>query len=198
MSQNIKILVLVLVGSLFLTACLSQENAVRSAHQGKTDAAGDIGKAETRGVSFSEARLDMMSKSSSIWDALVRAGDFTTLLTAAQAAGLEDALAGGETLTLFAPTDAAFAELPAGTINTLLEEPKTLQEMLLYHTLNGKVSADELESLHYLPKGITVRFDHAGRLYLDDVALVMGEVDVSNGIIYIVDAVLIPDAETEE
>lgn len=126
------------------------------------------------------------------------AGSFTTLLTAATEAGLVETLQGDGPFTVFAPTDAAFAALPAGTLDKLLADPEALKKVLLYHVVSGTVSADQVvgltsaDSVEGSPIAITVK---DGTVYLNDSAkVVTTDVMASNGVIHVIDAVILPPA----
>ena len=124
------------------------------------------------------------------------AGSFKTLLKAATAAGLVDTLKDPGPFTVFAPTDAAFAALPAGTLDGLLKDPAKLKGILLYHVVSGKVTADQVVKLTSAttvegkPVKITVK---DGAVYLNDtVKVVTTDIPASNGVIHVIDAVLLP------
>jgi uncharacterized surface protein with fasciclin (FAS1) repeats len=126
------------------------------------------------------------------------AGSFSTLLKAATAAGLVETLQGAGPFTVFAPTDAAFAALPAGTLDGLLADPAALKKVLLYHVVAGKVSADQVvgltsaDSVEGSPIAIAVK---DGKVYLNETAQVVGpDVMASNGVIHVIDEVLLPPA----
>ncbi|MEO8397272.1 MAG: fasciclin domain-containing protein [Chloroflexota bacterium] len=135
----------------------------------------------------------------SIVDIAVNDGRFTTLVAALQAAGLTDTLAGEGPFTVFAPTDDAFAALPAGTVEGLLNDIPTLTKVLLYHVVSGEVPAatvvtlDSATTLEGSPVSITVR---DGKVYLNDkVLVIMTDIQASNGIIHVIDGVLLPPTE---
>jgi uncharacterized surface protein with fasciclin (FAS1) repeats len=124
------------------------------------------------------------------------AGTFSTLLTAATAAGLVETLQGEGPFTVFAPTDEAFAALPEGTLDSLLADPEALKQVLLYHVVSGKVTADQVvgltsaDSVEGSPIAIAVR---DGSVFLNDTAeVVTTDVMASNGVIHVIDKVLIP------
>ena len=124
------------------------------------------------------------------------AGSFTTLLTAATAAGLVETLQGEGPYTVFAPTDEAFAALPAGTLDALLADPEALKKVLLYHVVEGKVTSDQIvgmttaTSVEGSPIAISVK---DGTVYLNDSAKVVTvDVMASNGVIHVIDAVILP------
>ena len=124
------------------------------------------------------------------------AGVFTTLLKAATAAELVETLQGEGPFTVCAPPDEAFAALPAGTLDALLADPEALKKVLLYHVVEGKVTSDQIvdmttaTSVEGSPIAISVK---DGTVYLNDSAkVVTADVMASNGVIHIIDAVLLP------
>jgi uncharacterized surface protein with fasciclin (FAS1) repeats len=126
------------------------------------------------------------------------AGNFKTLLQAATAAGLVDTLKGAGPFTVFAPTDAAFAALPAGTLDSLLMDTAKLKDILLYHVVSGKVMADQVVKLTSANtvegKAIKITVKD-GVVYLNDtVKVVTTDIAASNGVIHVIDAVLLPPA----
>ncbi len=124
------------------------------------------------------------------------AGQFKTLVAAVQAAGLVDTLSGPGPFTVFAPTDAAFAKLPAGTVESLLkpENKEKLVEILTYHVLPGKVlAADVTTSSPKTVNGKTVEVVVAnGKVTFGGANVVATDVAASNGVIHVIDAVIIP------
>ncbi|HTP07397.1 MAG TPA: fasciclin domain-containing protein [Anaerolineae bacterium] len=130
-----------------------------------------------------------------IVDTAVAAGSFKTLATALQAAGLVDALKGKGPFTVFAPTDEAFAKLPAGTLEALLKDPKALAEVLKYHVVSGAVKAadvvklSEAKSLQGEP--IAIKVD-GGKVMVNGANVVSTDIEASNGIIHVIDAVILP------
>jgi len=133
-----------------------------------------------------------------IVDTATAAGSFKTLLTAATAAGLVDTLKGAGPFTVFAPTDDAFAALPAGTLDKLLADPEALKKILLYHVVSGDVTADQVvkltsaDTVEGSPIKITVK---DGVVYLNDtVKVVTTDIAASNGVIHVIDGVLLPPA----
>jgi len=126
------------------------------------------------------------------------AGSFATLLTAVKAAGLVETLEGPGPFTVFAPTDEAFAALPAGTLDGLLKDPAALKKVLLYHVVSGAVTADQVvgltsaDSVEGSPIAIAVK---DGSVYLNDSAkVVTADVMTSNGVIHVIDKVILPPA----
>jgi transforming growth factor-beta-induced protein len=123
-------------------------------------------------------------------------GSFATLITAVKAAGLVETLQGAGPFTVFAPTDAAFAALPAGTLDSLLADPEALKKVLLYHVVSGKVTADQVVGLTSATSAegspITIAVKD-GTVYLNDSAqVVTTDVMASNGVIHVIDTVILP------
>jgi uncharacterized surface protein with fasciclin (FAS1) repeats len=132
-----------------------------------------------------------------IVDTAIEAGSFTTLVAAVQAAGLEEALRGEGPFTVFAPTDAAFAALPAGTVESLLAEPEgALKDILLYHVLSGKVMAadvtDGLEAETLLGKMVSFALHSNGAVTINGARIIVTDIRTSNGVIHVIDAVILP------
>ena len=140
-------------------------------------------------------------KPGDIVDVAASAGDFSTLLAAAQAAGLVDTLRGDGPLTIFAPTDDAFAALPAGTVETLLkpENKQTLVSILAYHVVPGRLESGDVLKKKTLA---TVNGQRAkiamknGKAMIDGAAIVATDVDASNGVIHVIDAVILPESKS--
>ncbi len=130
-----------------------------------------------------------------IVDTAISAGQFTTLVKAVQAAGLVDTLKGEGPFTVFAPTDEAFAKLPAGTIESLLANPDKLRQVLTYHVVPGKVMASDVVKLS---KAKTVQGQEAtikvsgGKVKIDNAQVVKTDIMTSNGVIHVIDSVILP------
>ena len=124
------------------------------------------------------------------------AGNFTTLLAAAEAAGLVDALKGEGPLTVFAPTDAAFAALPAGTVEALLKDPDALTAILTYHVVPGAVRSGDVVKLSSAPTlngaDLTITVTGEGKVMVENANVVVVDIEASNGIIHVIDAVMLP------
>ncbi len=123
-------------------------------------------------------------------------GGFTTLLTAVKAAGLVDTLRSAGPYTVFAPTDAAFAKLPAGTVAALLKDPDALRNILLYHVVPGKVLAADVVGLSSATaaQGSTISIAVVnGKVVLNGSSTVVAtDVAASNGVIHVIDSVILP------
>jgi transforming growth factor-beta-induced protein len=125
------------------------------------------------------------------------AGVFNTLLAAVQAAGLLETLQGPGPFTVLAPTDAAFAALPEGTVESLLANPEALAEVLLYHVIIGAVRAEQVVTLSEatMANGQTVSISvNGGGVQVNDANVVATDIEATNGVIHVIDAVLIPGA----
>jgi transforming growth factor-beta-induced protein len=142
------------------------------------------------------------AKLADIVDTAVADGRFTTLVAAVQAAGLVDTLKGAGPFTVFAPTDEAFAKLPAGTVETLLkpENLETLKNTLLYHVVSGNVMAADVVTLDgkmadtaFAGNSIKISVKD-GKVYLNEnVQVIITDVMTSNGVIHVIDTVLLPE-----
>ncbi len=138
-----------------------------------------------------------------IVDTAVADGRFGTLVAAVQAAGLVDALKGEGPLTVFAPTDDAFAMLPAGTVETLLkpENLEQLKSILLYHVVGGKLMASDVTSMSAAEslEGSEIAFKvDMGNAYANEAKIIITDIETSNGIIHVIDSVLLPPAKMSD
>jgi uncharacterized surface protein with fasciclin (FAS1) repeats len=132
-----------------------------------------------------------------IVDTAVKAGSFNTLVAAVKAAGLVDTLKGAGPFTVFAPTDEAFAKLPNGTVDALLKDIPKLKKILTYHVVSGKVKAADfsltLKSATTV-EGSDVKIDASNdSVKVNDATVSTPDVDADNGVIHIIDTVLIPE-----
>jgi len=130
-----------------------------------------------------------------IVDTAVAAGDFNTLVTAVKAAGLVETLKGEGPFTVFAPTDAAFAKVPTDTLNALLADKAALANVLTYHVVAGNVMAADVVKL---TSAVTVQGQAVsievkdGKVYVDGAQVVATDIKASNGVIHVIDAVILP------
>jgi uncharacterized surface protein with fasciclin (FAS1) repeats len=132
---------------------------------------------------------------SNIVDTAINAGSFKTLVSAIQAAGLVDTLKGAGPFTVFAPTDEAFAKLPAGTVEGLLSDIPKLKKVLTYHVVSGKVMAADVVKLTSAKtvEGSDVKIDASnGGVKVNNSTVVTPDVATDNGVIHIIDTVLLP------
>jgi alpha-glucoside transport system substrate-binding protein len=134
-----------------------------------------------------------------IVDIAIDDGRFTTLVAALQAADLVDTLKGEGPFTVFAPTDDAFAKLPEGTVESLLDDIPTLTDILLYHVVAGKIMAadfmelDSVETLLMEPVDITIM---DSTVMINDAEVIIPDIEASNGVIHVIDTVLLPPEDT--
>jgi uncharacterized surface protein with fasciclin (FAS1) repeats len=126
----------------------------------------------------------------------VGAGQFNTLVAAVKAAGLVETLQGPGPFTVFAPTDAAFAKLPAGTIESLLtpEAKAKLVSVLTYHVVSGKVMASDVVKLTEAPtvQGQKVSIDTTDGVKVNGANVIATDIACDNGVIHVIDAVILP------
>jgi uncharacterized surface protein with fasciclin (FAS1) repeats len=144
-----------------------------------------------------EFQSDLDHASADIVETAAAAGQFETLAAALEAAGLTDTLKGDGPFTVFAPTDEAFAKLPEGTIESLLksENRDQLVAILTYHVVAGKVTAAEVATLDEAAtvNGADLTIDASGsRVKVDDAEVITADVAASNGVIHVIDTVLLP------
>jgi uncharacterized surface protein with fasciclin (FAS1) repeats len=143
------------------------------------------------GDHYKKAKMDVVHTA-------IKAGSFETLVAAVKAAGLTETLMGEGPFTVFAPTDDAFAKLPDGTVQDLLkpENKDKLQAILTYHVVPGKVTAadvvkiDQAETVNGKKAKITVK---DGSVMIDNATVVKTDIMASNGIIHVIDSVIIPE-----
>ena len=130
-----------------------------------------------------------------IVEVAVADGRFTTLAAALEAAGLVETLKGEGPFTVFAPTDEAFAKLPAGTVEALLKDIPALTNILLYHVVEGKVMAADAVKLDKAKmvsgKEVMIRVE-GDKVFVNDSQVILTDIQASNGVIHVIDAVLLP------
>ena len=141
------------------------------------------------------ALVAFAASAADIVDTAISAGQFNTLVKAVQEAGLVDTLKSAGPFTVFAPTDAAFAKLPAGTLEALLNDKAKLQKILTYHVVAGQVKAADVkpgavktvegQSLQVRTKG--------GAVMVNDSKVIKTEIMASNGVIHVIDTVMLPN-----
>ncbi|KRS12620.1 Nex18 symbiotically induced protein [Roseovarius atlanticus] len=141
-------------------------------------------------TAFAESGKDIV-------DTATEAGDFTTLLAAAEAAGLVETLKGDGPFTVFAPTDEAFAALPEGTVDTLLlpENKDQLTSILTYHVVPGKVMSGDLSDgmTAETVQGSEVTIGTEGGVTVNEANVVTADIEASNGVIHVIDGVIMPE-----
>jgi uncharacterized surface protein with fasciclin (FAS1) repeats len=153
--------------------------------------------AATLAVAAPAAAQQAASSPKDIVDVAAEAGTFRTLLAAAEAAGLVEVLRSAGPLTVFAPTDEAFGKLPAGTVEALLADPAQLAEVLKYHVVAGRVMAADVVAAG-MAHPVTVQGGalhvrvEGGRVLVDGATVIMADIEASNGVIHVIDAVVLP------
>ena len=144
-----------------------------------------------------ECSASKAAASKDIVDVAVSVDDFSTLVAAVKAAGLVDTLKGDGPFTVFAPTNDAFAKLPAGTVETLLkpENKEKLVAVLTYHVVPGKVKAADVVKLSSAAtvqgSSIVIKVE-GGKVMVDNANVVKTDIETSNGVIHIIDSVILP------
>lgn len=150
-----------------------------------------LGLVMTAHADHHEGKMDIV-------DTAVSAGSFGTLVAAVKAAGLAETLKGDGPFTVFAPTDDAFAKLPEGTVENLLkpENIDQLKSILTYHVVPGKVMAADAVKLSSADtvngKAFTIS-QRDGGVYVDNAKVIQTDVAASNGVIHVIDTVIIPE-----
>ena len=145
-----------------------------------------------------EVAEEKTAKQANIVETAVAAGQFKTLAAALEAAGLIDALTGEGPFTVFAPTDEAFAKLPAGTVESLLkpENKEKLKSILLYHVVTGNVTAKQVTKLNGQSvktlQGGSVKVSTTQGVTIDNARVTKTDIHASNGVIHVIDTVLMP------
>jgi uncharacterized surface protein with fasciclin (FAS1) repeats len=139
-----------------------------------------------------------LAKAQDVVDVAVEAGSFTTLVAAVEAAGLVDTLKGEGPFTVFAPTDEAFAALPEGTVEGLLEEENrdALIAILTYHVIPGAVMSSDIAGQELsvaTVNGQEVDIDATDGVMIDGATVVQADIEASNGVIHVIDTVILPD-----
>lgn len=143
------------------------------------------------------ANADNHSMKKDIVDVAVENGSFNTLVAAVKAGGLVETLKSKGPFTVFAPTDEAFAKLPAGTVEMLLkpENKDKLVAVLTYHVVSGKVTAADVVKLDSAKtvqgQSVTIKSSN-GNVMINDAKVIIADVEASNGVIHVIDTVLLP------
>jgi uncharacterized surface protein with fasciclin (FAS1) repeats len=147
-------------------------------------------------IPFMAAALN--AKAADIVDTAVAAGQFSTLVAAVQAAGLVDTLKGEGPFTVFAPTDEAFAKLPAGTIDNLLkpENREMLVAVLTYHVVPGKIMSSDIAGKSAdvtTVQGSTLAVNATDGVKVNNATVIAADIETSNGVIHVIDTVVLPN-----
>lgn len=140
------------------------------------------------------AFADMHGDKKDIVDSAVAAGQFNTLVTAVTASGLAETLKGEGPFTVFAPTDAAFAKIPKADLDALLADKEKLTAVLTYHVVPGKLMAADLAGKTSLKtvQGGELTLDTSNGVTVDGAAVTSADIEASNGVIHVIDSVVLP------
>ncbi len=153
-----------------------------------------FGAASVAGAAnYAEKRADKMTMD--IVDTAVAAGSFNTLVTAVKAAGLVDTLKSDGPFTVFAPTDEAFAKIPADKLQALLNDKEALTKVLTYHVVPGKVMATDVINMDSAQtvQGQRIKISTVDGVNVDNAKVTMTDIETSNGVIHVIDAVILPN-----
>lgn len=188
MKKSLSVIVIALVMSLLLVACGGAETEDPTAPEA-TEVPAEV-----------EEEMEEEEMSQTIVDVAVADGRFNTLVAAVTAADLVETLSGEGPFTVFAPTDDAFAALPEGTVESLLEDPSgALTDILLYHVVDGSVMAETVVTLDsattLLGEDVTITVTDDGVFLNDTVQVITTDIKASNGVIHVIDAVLLPPSD---
>ena len=140
----------------------------------------------------------LSASAADIVDTAVSAGNFNTLVAAVKAAGLVDTLKGKGPFTVFAPTDEAFAKLPAGTVEALLKDPEKLKKILTYHVVSGQVMASDvvkMKTARTVEGGSARIVAKGGKVMIDNATVVKTDIACDNGVIHVIDTVIMPHSK---
>ena len=147
------------------------------------------------GVGTAALAMHHETQKADLVDTAVAAGDFDTLVTAVKAAGLVDTLKGDGPFTVFAPNDAAFAKVPKEDLEALLADPERLRAVLTYHVVPGKVKAAQVVGMDSATTVQGQSVDIAagdGGVTVDGAKVIATDIEASNGVIHVIDAVILP------
>ena len=148
-------------------------------------------------LAVSGVAMSAQAFAADVVDTAIAAGNFKTLVAAVQAAGLVDTLKGAGPFTVFAPTDEAFAKLPAGTVDDLLkpENKDKLVAILTYHVVPGKVMAADVAGKELMVKsvqGSEITVNGKDGVMVDNAKVIKADIVTDNGVIHVIDAVIMP------
>jgi len=142
-----------------------------------------------------EAEQEKSMNTKNIVEVAVENGNFKTLVAAVQAAGLAETLSGEGPFTVFAPTDEAFAKLPQGTVEGLLQDKEKLAQILTYHVVSGKVMAKDVVGMSSAKtvqgSDVAIKVD-GNTVMINNATVTMTDIEASNGVIHVIDTVLMP------
>ena len=185
--KNFLFISLMLVTAMLFTACIQ---AIPQASPAPADTPAEEASTESA-METEEAAPDIV-------DIAVADGRFETLVAAVTAADLVDTLKSEGPFTVFAPTDDAFAALPEGTVEGLLEDIPALTDVLLYHIVSGSVMASDVVGLDAATtvQGSDIAISLEGdSVKINDATVIITDIEAANGVIHVIDAVILPPAE---
>lgn len=142
-----------------------------------------------------QSKAEQSSMGMDIVDTAVKAGDFDTLVVAVKEAGLVETLKGPGPFTVFAPTDEAFAKIPPGDLKALLADKEALRKVLTYHVVPGKVMAADVMKLTSAKtvEGQSISIDTRDGVKVDNARVIKADIVASNGVIHVIDTVIMPE-----
>lgn len=181
-----------------MTTTLGRALTVASAVMLAACGGADAEETGTEGAGMAETAVTAEAPAGDIVEVATGAGSFSTLLAAVEAAGLVETLKGAGPYTVFAPTDEAFAKLPAGTVEALLADPERLAAVLTYHVIPGRVlAADVIQAGSVQPatvQGQTLDIRvMEGTVHVDEATVTTPDVQATNGVIHVIDTVVLPE-----
>jgi len=139
------------------------------------------------------AGFALSAQAADVVDTAIKAGNFKTLVTAIQAAGLVDTLKGAGPFTVFAPTDEAFAKIPKATLDGLLKDKAALAKVLTYHVVAGKVMAKDVKpGMVKTVQGSEITLATMGGVTVNGAMVIAADVAADNGVIHAIDTVIMP------
>jgi uncharacterized surface protein with fasciclin (FAS1) repeats len=185
------------ISSFFLIAGLASASYAEPSQRHSAPTTPPVAPAAAMDADASAQATPAPRASGNIIEVATRAGQFTTLVAAINAAGLSETLNGTGPFTVFAPTDAAFAKLPAGTVENLLmpENKAKLVALLTYHVVQGRVASADLAGISATPatvQGGTLTVDARSGVKIGGANVTTPDVRASNGVIHVIDTVLMP------
>lgn len=157
--------------------------------------AGSYSTAGTASTVGSHSTMEESHSKSDIVGVAIGAGNFNTLIAAIDAAGLTDTLKGDGPFTVFAPSDEAFAKIPQDKLDALLQDKQMLTQILTYHVVPGRVMSEEVVTSKSLTsvEGRDISVNADGGVKVDDANVIMTDIVASNGIIHVIDSVILPN-----
>lgn len=195
----IVVIILLAVGGFFLLQNQGQDTATQQptdSMEMEEPMAGEEEAMEKDAMMKEEKEAMMEEDTQDIVDTAIAAGTFNTLAEALTAAELVDTLKTDGPFTVFAPTDEAFEALPEGTLDELLANPDQLEAVLLYHVVDRKVMAEDVVTLDSATtlngQDVTITVTDGGDVQINDATVTTTDIKTSNGVIHVIDTVLVP------